>query len=206
MAVPPHDTGSVDPERQGTAPPMTFPDKQSIRREARAARDAFVATNPIALSPPPAITNRFGPGVIVAAYLPIGSEADPAPLVAAARAAGATLALPHVEGRSTPMRFLEWRVDAELVSGPFGLTQPAADAPETAPDIILTPLVAYDRTLHRLGQGAGFYDRVFARYPDAWRIGVAWSAQEVAAVPTDPWDMPLHALLNEHEFLERGDR
>lgn len=185
---------------------MTFPDKQSIRREARAARDAFVATNPIALSPPPAITNRFGPGVIVAAYLPIGSEADPAPLVAAARAAGATLALPHVEGRSTPMRFLEWRVDAELVSGPFGLTQPAADAPETAPDIILTPLVAYDRTLHRLGQGAGFYDRVFARYPDAWRIGVAWSAQEVAAVPTDPWDMPLHALLNEHEFLERGDR
>lgn len=185
---------------------MTFPDKQTIRREVRAARDAFVASNPIALSPPPVITDRFAPGVTVAAYLPIGSEADPAPLIAAARAAGATIALPHVEARSAPMRFLEWGVDGVLVSGPFGLIQPAADAPEVAPDIFLTPLVAYDRTLHRLGQGAGFYDRAFARYPDAWRVGVAWSVQQVAAVPTDPWDVPLHALLNEHEFLERGDR
>lgn len=185
---------------------MTFPDKQTIRRKVRAARDAFVARNPIALSSPLAIADRFAPGVTVAAYLPLGSEADPAPLVAAARAAGATIALPHVETRSTPMRFLEWRGDTELVTGPFGLIQPPADAPEIAPDIFLTPLVAYDRTLHRLGQGAGFYDRAFARYPDAWRIGIAWSAQEVAAVPTDSWDVPLHALLNEHEFLERGDR
>lgn len=185
---------------------MTFPDKQAIRRQARAARDAFVASNPIALSPPAAITDRFAPGVIVAAYLSIDSEADPAPLVASARAAGATLALAHVEARSAPMRFLEWREEEALVAGPFGLTQPGPDAPEVAPDIILTPLVAYDRALHRLGQGAGFYDRAFARYPDAWRVGIAWSAQEVAAVPTDPWDVPLHALLNEHEFLERGDR
>lgn len=185
---------------------MTFPDKQAIRRQARAARDAFVASNPIALSPPAAITDRFAPGVTVAAYLPIDSEADPAPLVASARAAGATLALAHVEARSAPMRFLEWREEEALVTGPFGLTQPGPDAPEVAPDIILTPLVAYDRALHRLGQGAGFYDRAFARYPDAWRVGIAWSAQEVAAVPTDPWDVPLHALLNEHEFLERGDR
>ncbi len=206
MAVPPPDVSvRLIPSERGIAPPMTFPDKQTIRREARAARDAFVASNPIALSPSRAITDRFARGVTVAAYLPIDSEADPAPLIAAARAAGATLALPHIDARSAPMRFLEWREETVLATGPFGLTQPA-DAPEIAPDIILTPLVAYDRTLHRLGQGAGFYDRAFARYPDAWRVGIAWSAQEVAAVPTDPWDMPLHALLNEHEFMERGDR
>lgn len=185
---------------------MTFPDKQTIRREARAARDAFVASNPIALSPPRAITDRFIPGVTVVAYLPIGSEADPASLVAAARSVGATLALPHVEGRSTPMRFLEWREDTALITGPFGLTQPVPDSPELVPDIFLTPLVAYDRALHRLGQGAGFYDRAFARYPDAWRVGIAWSAQEVAVVPTDSWDVPLHAVLTEHDFFERGDR
>lgn len=206
MAVPPHVSGSVDPERRETAPPMTFPDKQTIRREARAARDAFVASNPIALSPPRAITDRFAPGMTVAAYLAIGSEADPAAFVAAARAAGAGVALPYVEGRSAPMRFLEWREDTALVAGPFGLVQPAPDSAEVAPEIFLTPLVAYDRTLHRLGQGAGFYDRAFARFPDAWRVGIAWSAQEVAAVPTDPWDVPLHALINEHELLERGDR
>ena len=185
---------------------MTFPDKRTIRREARAARDAFVATNPIALSPPPAITGRFAPGVTIAAYLAIGSEADPAPLIAAARTAGATLALPYVAERSAPMRFLEWREDTALVAGPFGLTQPVPDACDVSPDIFLTPLVAYDRTLHRLGQGAGFYDRAFARYPDSWRIGIAWSVQEVAVVPTDPWDVPLHAVLTERHFFERGDR
>ena len=122
MAVPPPElTVRLIPSERGTAPVMTFFDKQTIRREARAARDAFVATNPIALSPPVAITDRFAPGVTVATYFPIASEADPAPLVAAARAAGATLALAHVEARSAPMRFLEWREGDVLITGPCGV-------------------------------------------------------------------------------------
>ena len=86
-------------------------------------------------------------------------------------------------------------------AGPFGLLQPPGDAEEVVPDLILTPLVAFDRTLARLGQGAGHYDRAFARFPNARRIGVAFSVQQVDRLPTDPWDMPLHAIITEREWI-----
>ena len=59
------------------------------------------------------------------------------------------------------------------------------------PDVIVAPLIAFDRAMNRLGQGGGYYDRAFARFPDALRIGLAWSAQELDDVPADPWDLPL---------------
>ena len=85
--------------------------------------------------------------------------------------------------------------------GAFGLLQPRSDAEEVSPDLILAPLVGFDRALRRIGQGAGFYDRAFARLPDARRIGLAWSVQEVDALPTDPWDVPLHAVATEREWI-----
>jgi len=101
------------------------------------------------------------------------------------------------------MRFLAWETEATLVAGPFGLSQPAADAIELRPDVILTPLVAFDAKLDRLGQGAGYYDRAFERFPDAWRIGVAWSMQQVEHLPTEPWDMRLHAVVTEQGWIAR---
>jgi 5-formyltetrahydrofolate cyclo-ligase len=71
------------------------------------------------------------------------------------------------------------------------------------PDIILTPLLGFDHLLHRLGQGAGHYDRAFAALPGARRIGVAWSVQHVDPLPTDPWDVPLHAVITEQGWFER---
>jgi 5-formyltetrahydrofolate cyclo-ligase len=149
----------------------------------------------------PAFAALLVPGMIVASYAPVGGEADPAPLVRAAIAADCTIALPHVVDRATPLRFLAWDVDAPLVSGPFGLRQPGDHPHEVAPDLILTPLVAFDRTLARLGQGAGHYDRAFVRFPAALRIGVAFSVQEVDRLPTDPWDVPLHAIITEREWI-----
>lgn len=172
-------------------------DKRAIRAAARAARAAF-GLHPLPVPAPFAALLR--PGRVVAAYAPIGEEADPAPLVAAARAAGCTLALPHVVDRATPLHFLAWN-DAPLASGPFGLRQPAADGRAVAPDVILAPLVAFDAALNRIGQGAGHYDRAFARFPHARRIGVAYSVQRVAQVPADPWDVPLHALITEQGWL-----
>ena len=98
------------------------------------------------------------------------------------------------------MRFLRWTGKA-LVSGPFGIEQPSADSPALTPDIVLTPLLAFDRSGRRLGQGAAYYDRTFARLPDAWRVGVAWSVQEVECIPVDPWDVPLHAIATEKEWI-----
>ena len=174
-------------------------EKPALRAQLRAARDAFPgAAFPPSLEP---FTCRLAPGTVVASYIPVGNEVRPRALVEAARAAGCRLALPHVVDRVTPLRFLAWPPDATLVPGPLGLYQPMPDAPELNPDIILTPLVGFDRCGNRLGQGAGHYDRAFAVHPDAWRVGLAWSVQEVPALTPDPWDIPLHAIVTELEWI-----
>ena len=161
----------------------------------------FVTGHPVALTPPPQFLALLTPGLTVTSYVPVGSEADPSPLARAAVEAGCLIALPHVTTRAEPMRFLAWDTEAALVAGPYGLHQPAADAAALAPDIILTPLLAFDAKLDRLGQGAGYYDRVFAQFPNARRIGVAWSVQRVESLPTDAWDMPLHAVITEQGWI-----
>jgi 5-formyltetrahydrofolate cyclo-ligase len=179
--------------------PADLTDKASLRTYMRAARRTFTPTQAIRVNP--AFLDRLRPGLIVASYRPIGGEADPAPLERAATAAGCVLALPRVEDRATPLRYLAWSPARPLETGPLGLQQPDADAPELAPDIILTPLVAFDRAGGRLGQGAGYYDRAFTLHAGGWRVGVAWSIQEVPRIPVDPWDIPLHAIVTEKEWM-----
>jgi len=103
--------------------------------------------------------------------------------------------------RAAPIRFLAWQFGEPLTDGPFGLRQPDTGRPEVAPDVILTPLVGFDARLNRLGQGAAHYDRAFARYGEAWRVGVAWSVQQVPVIPNDIWDVPLHAVITEEGML-----
>ncbi len=183
-----------------TAPPT---DKRALRARMRAERDRFIATGPPPIPAPVEFTQGLRPGMVIASYAPLGGEADPAALVTAAVRKGCTLALPYVVDRATPLRFLRWNGVAPLATGPYGLRVPHADWPEVAPDVILTPLVAFDGALNRLGQGAGHYDRAFAAYPDAWRVGVAWSVQRVETLPADAWDVPLHSLVTEREWLTR---
>ena len=183
-----------------TKPP---PEKAALRASIRAARDAFVGGSGRALTAPAQFLKLLRHGVTVTSYVPVGNEANPSLLVEAAVAAGCSVALPHVTTRTAPMRFLAWMPTDELHDGPFKLRQPHVGSPVVSPDIILTPLIAFDAKLDRLGQGAGYYDRAFEAYPDALRIGVAWSVQQVETVPTDAWDMPLHAVITEHGWIAR---
>lgn len=176
-------------------------EKRALRAHMRAERDAFAMATDSVIVPPAEYLDRLGPDVIVASYIPVGSEADPTSFAAAARAAGATLALPHVAERNGDMRFLAWSDSDPLMPGTFGIRQPDVDARELNPDIVLTPLVAFDDALNRLGQGAGFYDRAFARLPDAWRLGIAWSVQQLLMIDCDPWDVPLHAVVTERGMV-----
>lgn len=178
-------------------PPLA-PTKTELRAAMRLARRAFA---PVPIAPPAQFLERLAAPGVIAAYLPVAGEADPALLVAAAIDRGWRLALPRVTRRDAPMRFLDGAAPRE--AGPLGLTQPIATAAALAPDLILTPLVAFDARLDRLGQGAGFYDRAFADHPRALRIGVAWSIQQAPTVPTDPWDVPLDALITEKGWFDR---
>lgn len=182
-------------------------DKSAMRRNFRSQRDDYVGNltaQDLGLSfsnAPSPLKTLFQTGQHVAGYIPIGSEADPRALLTAAEELGCIIALPHVVSKISPMRFLRWSYGDALEQGPFGLMQPPASSIEVRPDVILVPLVAFDRRLNRLGQGAGHYDRALSVLMDAVSIGVAWSVQEADMLPVDPWDIPLSAILTEKEWM-----
>lgn len=182
-------------------------DKASQRLKYRQLRDEFVsslsdATKSLAFSRIPSpLKAILRPGLILAGYIRKDSEADPSAILAQASAMGCYIALPHVTGRSTPMRFLRWTPGDPLIPGPFGLLQPSDDAEICSPDVALVPLVAFDSRLNRLGQGAGHYDRALSILENTAAVGLAWSVQMAPALIADPWDVPLDAVLTEKSWI-----
>ena len=82
-------------------------------------------------------------------------------------------------------------------SGVWGIAEPKADKAELEPDILLVPLLAFDRHGNRLGYGAGYYDRTLATLPGRFRLGVAYAAQELDEVPAGHYDARLDAVATE---------
>ena len=141
----------------------------------------------------------------VSGFIPLKSEIDVRPLMRKLAEMGAKLALPVVVGRGEPLVMRAWAFGAPLKGGGWGISEPADDAPEVYPDILLVPLLAFDRAGHRIGYGAGYYDMTItalrARKP-VTAIGVAFAAQEVAQVPTTPRDARLDLVLTEREVID----
>lgn len=186
-------------------------DKADLRVLARDQRRAFVATlDPLAhrlafkVLPSP-LARRLADARTIALYMGLEDEAPAQRLAAPLIALGKRVALPRVLDRLGSMDFLPWTPDAPLIPGPFRTSHPEPGDGPVTPDAIIAPLVGFDRALNRLGQGGGYYDRAFARFPDALRIGLAWSAQELDNVPADPWDLPLDIILTEAELIEGPD-
>ena len=187
-------------------PPSSDPAKIALRAELRARRAAHVAAigpraaEVAAQSAADLLLPHIPDGATVSLYLAMHDELDPAPLLGALHARGHDIALPTLVDRTT-MRFLAWAPGDAIEHGPMNLRQPLLTAPEHAPDLIVTPLTGFDRMGGRIGYGAGHYDRAFQRYPGAHRIGFGWAMQEVEEVPCDPWDVALHAIVTEKEFV-----
>jgi 5-formyltetrahydrofolate cyclo-ligase len=132
-------------------------------------------------------------GGVIAGYWPMKGELDPRPLMLKLAAMGYTLALP----RMTPMGldFHRWQKGDLMDAGAFGTQEPCAVSPDATPDLILTPLLAFDDAGGRLGFGKGFYDRAFAALPGARKIGLAYAFQRVEAVPGEAHDVPLDGVI-----------
>jgi 5-formyltetrahydrofolate cyclo-ligase len=182
--------------------------KAELRRQALARRDALPAVERAQAAE--TIAARAFPvalaeGAVVSGYMPMKSEINPLPLLRKLAAAGARLALPVVAGSGKPLIMRAWAFGEPLVAGVWGIRQPAPQAPESEPDILLVPLLAFDRTGHRIGYGAGYYDMTLAaarqRRPVV-AVGIGFAAQEVAAVPVSPRDEPLDLVLTEREVIE----
>jgi len=181
--------------------------KDALRRERLALRDAMPGDSRIeaslSIADHGADALAFEPGQIVSGFFPIRSEVDLRPLMDRLRARGARLALPVVIDRQTIV-FRELTRDGELVDTGFGTRGPGPDAEVLDPDLLLVPLAAFDRRGHRIGYGAGHYDRAIARLRAKGRdprlVGIAVDCQEVPAVPDQPHDIELHAILTESGY------
>ena len=182
-------------------------EKADIRNERLALRDAMTPQarieGSLAMVEHAGDRLEFDPGTVISGFWPIRSEADIRPLMAHFRTRGAQLCLPVVLDRETII-FRELVVGAPVVKTGFGTTGPGEEAAVLDPDILLVPLSAFDRAGHRIGYGAGHYDRAVDRLKARGHrpklIGIAFDCQEVASVPAEPHDVALDAILTESGF------
>jgi 5-formyltetrahydrofolate cyclo-ligase len=145
--------------------------------------------------------DRVGPGP-VAGFWPIRSEIDPRPAMERIVAQGYALALPVV----TPdgLVFRHYAPGDALERAGFGLSHPPASATEVRPSALLVPLAAFDATGHRIGYGAGYYDRSIARLSETGQlvtIGLGFEAQRIASVPARSHDRALNWIVTERQIL-----
>ena len=149
--------------------------------------------------------SRLPRPVVVAVYGAAGSEIDPQPLADWQITQRVRVALPVVVEHHAPLQFREV-VDGPPALDALGLLVPPPHAPNLRPDLIFLPLLGFDRTGARLGQGGGYYDRTLAALraegPPVRAIGLAFGGQEVPHVPTDSFDQPLDGVLTETAYLD----
>ena len=142
---------------------------------------------------------------VIAGYFAVRGEVDPRGILAWAERSGIACALPSVHSGYS-LVFRQYRGDDPLVAGSFGVPSPTHDAREVTPDLLIVPLLAFDRRGTRLGYGRGFYDRGIARLRehgvDLRLLGVAFAGQEVPEVPAEPHDVRLDWIVTEKETID----
>jgi 5-formyltetrahydrofolate cyclo-ligase len=172
------------------------------RRDALPAADRQAAAEAIAAR---ALPVAVAAGIIVSGYSPMKTEISPLPLLRKLADAGAGLALPAIVSRGKPLIMRAWTFAAPLTAGQWGILEPAADAAEVAPDILIVPLAAFDRRGHRIGYGAGYYDitlRGLRKMKKIIAIGIGFAAQEIDKVPATTRDERLDLVLTERETID----
>ncbi|MDE1147450.1 MAG: 5-formyltetrahydrofolate cyclo-ligase [Azospirillaceae bacterium] len=224
----PSSTSSAAPLNPGA--PLEAPDavealraaKKAVRLAARRGRAALdvdrtaaakaLADNFLEISPK--ITDGLVPvGVTIAGYWPVGDEIDPRPLMHRLAAMGVTVALPVCEAKGRPLLFRRWHPGTLLAPDIMGVPAPTAEATPSGgaviPDVILLPLLAFDRAGGRLGYGAGFYDRTLdglRRSRAIQAVGIAFAEQELDKVPCDAHDQGLDWIVTERYAVRAGPR
>ena len=184
--------------------------KQALRKESKGRRrTAFEAGKDAsdALKARVLATLDFPVGTVVSGYWPMADELDLRPLLETLNARGCHIVLPAMTGRNRPLVFRDWKPGDNLVPAGFGTLEPAASCEARAPDVLLVPLLAFDRQGYRLGYGGGFYDRSLAELravKQVTAVGTAFAGQEVNQVPHDHNDQLLDWIVTEREAIEFG--
>ncbi len=139
----------------------------------------------------------------IAGYAAMRDELPIWDLLKDLRVLGATIYLPIVVKKGNALVFQSWQAGDTLTQGNYGEKTPIydADAEQIIPDIILAPLLAFSSDGYRLGYGGGYYDRTLAKFRTTGKqvtfLGIAYSAQEVATLPIDKYDIRLDGIITE---------
>ncbi|MCF6343581.1 MAG: 5-formyltetrahydrofolate cyclo-ligase [Devosiaceae bacterium] len=137
---------------------------------------------------------------VIAAYYAMNNELKILPLVEKLWAKNKQICLPSVIENNQPMIFRAWQRGDELIDGAHNIKVPDENAPILVPDIIIMPLVAFDKKGNRLGYGKGYYDRTIAQMDKKpLLVGYAYSVQEVEKIEHESHDVPLDYLVSEKE-------
>lgn len=197
--------------------------KASLRAEMRARRDALSPAarqrHAAAAAAHLLASSIWQKAATVSLYAAVRSEADTALLLRAAWESGKAVFLPYCSRRAAgEMRLVLCSGPEALCSGPYGIPEPAVSpdfsrsegarktgcSSSAAPELIIVPGLAFDRSGGRLGLGGGYYDRLLARseFAASLRMGFAYAAQLADdTLPMDPWDVPMHAVCTEQGIL-----
>jgi 5-formyltetrahydrofolate cyclo-ligase len=187
-------------------------DKYTLRRQLKAARNAFTPTArrlAARASLRLALRHRLLlRAKRIAFYLPQGGEFDAHPLLNQALWMQRECYLPVIPRRGRVMRFARVGRNTRMTTNRYGIAEPIDPHPLRARqlDLLLMPLVGFDHAGYRLGMGGGYYDATLAymQHRRHWRkprlVGLAYECQRVEILPHDPWDMPLDAVLTERQL------
>lgn len=175
--------------------------KAALRSQMRARRRGCdpawgmrLAGHVLSCCPPPA-------GAVVAGFWPLADEIDVRPLLLALLGRGHCVVLPETPKPGQALIFHRWRPGRALLPGRFGTLRPEPDP--VIPDLLLVPLLAFDRSGHRLGYGAGYYDRTLEALAGRRAIGCAFAVQEVAAVPVERHDRQMDVIATEAGIIRQ---
>ena len=187
-------------------------DKIAVRADALAIRAGMSPDKAAAFASRLA---RLGPDLargqgakVVSVFWSIGSEIPTLPLLRALHEAGFTVALPVTGRRGTPLVFRRWTPATIMVVGKMAISEPPPEAEIVRPDLLFVPLAAFDRRGHRIGYGAGFYDRSLEQLraeKTITAVGLAYAAQEVLFIPNDAHDQPLDFVVTEKDTILCAD-
>ena len=141
---------------------------------------------------------------VVAGYIPIRTEIDVLPVLRMLHSQKTRICVPVIMAAGKPLGFRQWTPECTMQEGPFGAWVPR-EGEWLEPDLLLCPLVAFDKRGHRLGYGGGYYDRSLARIRDkkpVTALGFAYAGQETNEVPTESTDQPLDGIVTENGVVE----
>jgi 5-formyltetrahydrofolate cyclo-ligase len=180
--------------------------RRRLRQQRRSLSYQWRRQAGLALAESLAHSSLFRRARHIACYLPADGEMDTGPVIRLAWDSGKRIYLPVLRP-SGHLAFRAYRADISLRPNRFHIPEPTGRNSPSLPvrrlDLVLAPLVAFDRQGHRLGMGGGFYDRTFAflHHRKIWQrpriLGVAYGFQEVEQLPTEPWDVPLWGIATE---------